>query len=101
MKTSDGNTINASKQGTGSVDAIYNTLEHIIGEKIVLKDYKLQSVGEGKDALAQVNVKMDINGKEINGHATVQDVLEASAKAYLNAVNRIMTVKADKQVASN
>lgn len=101
VKTSDGNTINASKQGTGSVDAIYNTLEHIIGEKIVLKDYKLQSVGEGKDALAQVNVKMDINGKEINGHATVQDVLEASAKAYLNAVNRIMTVKADKQVASN
>ncbi len=101
LKTSDRGIVKASKQGSGSVDAIYNTLEHMIGEKIVLKDYKLQSVGEGKDALAQVNVKVDINGKEINGHATVQDVLEASAKAYLNAVNRVMTVQADKKVASN
>lgn len=101
VKTTNGETAEASEKGSGSVDAIYNTLERIIGSKIVLKDYKLQSIGEGKDALAQVNVKVDIDGQQINGHATVQDVLEASAKAYLNAVNRVMTVQANKKVASN
>lgn len=103
LKTADGTTIKATEKGSGSVDAIYKTLEKLIGMKIVLKDYKLQSVGEGKDALAQVNVKLEVDGKEINGHATVQDVLESSAKAYLNAVNRVIVTSQikNKQVASN
>lgn len=58
-----------------------------------LQDYRIQSVGGGMDALAQVFVKIDYNGVETSGRGLDQDVLEASAKAYLNAVNRVIIMR--------
>jgi 2-isopropylmalate synthase len=51
-------------------------------------DYRIQSNRKGEDALAQVYVRVTVNGKESSGRGIAHDVLEASAKAYLNAVNR-------------
>lgn len=79
--------------GAGSIEAIYNTLEKSIGEKVNLLDYRIQSVGAGRDALAQVFVKMKYQDVESSGRGLAQDVLEASAKAYLNAVNRVIYLK--------
>ncbi|MFY4774687.1 2-isopropylmalate synthase [Metabacillus sp. RGM 3146] len=76
--------------GAGSVEAIYNTLERCIGTEIHLKDYRIQSNRSGRDAFAQVYVKIDFNGVESSGRGLAQDVLEASAKAYVNAVNRVL-----------
>lgn len=101
LQTPEGKTIEDAAIGNGSVEAIYNTLERMIQAPIELKDYRIQSVGEGRDALAQVNVKVKVEGKESNGHATAHDVLEASAKAFLNAVNRVLSYHAKKEVASN
>ncbi|MEH6940987.1 2-isopropylmalate synthase [Bacillus sp. JJ722] len=89
----DNEVIQEAGTGAGSIEAIYNTLEKCIGESVNLLDYRIQSVGAGRDALAQVFVKMKYQGTETSGRGLAQDVLEASAKAYLNAVNRVIYLK--------
>lgn len=85
-------TIQEASTGSGSIEALYNTLEKCVNGTVHLKDYRIQSVGAGRDALAQVYVKLEFNGVETSGRGLAQDVLEASAKAYLNAVNRVIYV---------
>jgi 2-isopropylmalate synthase len=78
-----------------------NTLEALIKEEIHLTDFKLNSVGQGRDALAEVHVKMTVDGVQVSGRGSAQDVLEASARSFLNAVNRVFfTPKAVVQAAS-
>ena len=62
-------------------------------KQVNLLDYRIQSVGAGRDALAQVFVKMNCSGMDSSGRGLAQDVLEASAKAYLNAINRVIYLK--------
>ena len=57
-----------------------NTMEALIKEEIHLTDYRLSSVGQGRDALAEVHVKMTVNDMTFSGRGSAQDVLEASAK---------------------
>lgn len=93
MKVPSEEIVQEAATGTGSVEAIYNTLERIIASPVTLEDYRIQSVNGGRDALAEVFVKVQYDGEETTGRATAADVLEASAKAYLNAVNRTITRK--------
>ncbi len=97
LTTRDGEVIQEAATGAGSVEALYNTLERCIATPIVLEDYRIQSVGAGRDALAQVFVKIKLDDIVSSGRGTAQDVLEASAKAYINAVNRILKIKNSKQ----
>jgi 2-isopropylmalate synthase len=90
VKTADGKILEEASTGSGSVEAIYNTLERLIEKPLHLRDYSLHSVGSGRDALAEAFVKVSMGENESSGRGTAQDVLEASAKAYLNAVNRII-----------
>ncbi|PLR93682.1 2-isopropylmalate synthase [Bacillus sp. T33-2] len=91
--------IQEAATGSGSIEALYNTLEKCMKETIHLLDYRIQSVGAGRDALAQVFVKMHYAGKETSGRGLAQDVLEASAKAYLNAVNRVLFIEESSKTA--
>jgi 2-isopropylmalate synthase len=86
----DNELIQEAATGAGSVDAIYNTLERCVGKSIKLIDYRIQSNSSGRDALAQVYVKIKIGDNEASGRGMAHDVLEASAKAYINAVNRML-----------
>ncbi|NQD52050.1 2-isopropylmalate synthase, partial [Bacillus altitudinis] len=87
--------IQEAATGAGSVEAVYNTLERCMEERIHLLDYRIQSNGKGRDALAEVYVTVSIEGKETAGRGVAQDVLEASAKAYVNAVNRHLIFKSN------
>ena len=60
-------TIKEVGTGKGSIEALYNTLEKSVHEKVNLLDYRIQSVGAGRDALAQVFVKMNCSGIESSG----------------------------------
>lgn len=80
--------VNAACTGSGSVEALYETLDRLIEEKLKLIDYRISSVGQGKDALAEATVQLLVNDKQMTGRATAQDVIKASANAFLNAVNR-------------
>lgn len=76
--------------GDGPVDATTNAIDKITGIKPRLEDYSLRAISGGKDALGEVTVRMDYKGMKIIGRGTSTDIIEASAKAYLSAVNRIL-----------
>ncbi|WP_090927068.1 2-isopropylmalate synthase [Salibacterium qingdaonense] len=90
LKNPDGETIQDAATGSGSVEAVYQTIERMIGGHADLKDYRIQSITGGRDALAEVYVLMDYEGEEVSGRGTANDVLEASARAYINAINRAL-----------
>ncbi|HWP77751.1 MAG TPA: 2-isopropylmalate synthase [Methylomirabilota bacterium] len=76
--------------GDGPVDAVLNAIDAITGVKGRLQDYQLRAVTSGKDALGEVSVKVDFDGTLVFGKGTSTDVIEASARAYINAVNRLV-----------
>jgi 2-isopropylmalate synthase len=88
LTTPEGIRVETARTGKGSVEALYNTLEALIKEDIHLTNFNLSSIGQGRDALAVAHLKMTVNGAAVSGRGSAQDVLEASAKAFLNAVNR-------------
>ncbi len=81
--------------GDGPVDAAYKTIDRITKLKCRLLDYSLRAVTGGKDAMGEVSVRVrhHASGAEVTGRGTSTDVIEASAKAYVNAVNRLLFVK--------
>jgi 2-isopropylmalate synthase len=89
LMTPEGIRVETARTGKGSVESLYNTLEALIKEEIHLTKFHLNSVGQGRDALAEVHVKMSVNNVAVSGRGSAQDVLEAAAKAFLNAVNRV------------
>jgi len=74
--------------GDGPIDAAYRAIDRVTGMKLNLLDYSLHSVTGGKDALGEVMVKVQAKGGMVTGRGTSTDIIEASAKAYLNAINR-------------
>jgi 2-isopropylmalate synthase len=75
--------------GDGPVDAALKAIDRITHTTGKLMDYALRSVSQGKDALGEVSMKVDFgNGKLVAGRGASTDIIEASARAYLNAVNR-------------
>lgn len=84
----DESSIENSAGGQGAVEALFNTLDKMIEEEVHITDFNLSSIGSGRDALAQSNVKLTIGENEFSGRGSSQDVLEAAVKAFLNAVNR-------------
>lgn len=86
--TPEGQVVTVSDTGAGSVEAIFNTLEKVVQGTVRILDYRVSSVSKGRDALGEAVVKLRFNEQETIGRNASQDVLEASAKAYLNAINR-------------
>ncbi len=78
--------------GDGPVDAIYKAIDKITGLHLVLEEYTINAVTGGKDALGDVTVKLRKadNGKIYIGRGVSTDILEASAKAYVNATNKVV-----------
>ncbi|MFB6347014.1 MAG: alpha-isopropylmalate synthase regulatory domain-containing protein, partial [bacterium] len=70
------------------VDAVYSGINELIEYDPEVKDYEIRSVTRGQDALGEVSVKLHVRTVTVNGRGTSTDVLEASAKAYLDALNR-------------
>jgi len=75
--------------GDGPVDAAYQAIDRITGIPGRLIDYQIKAVTSGKDAIGEVHVKVQFDGSAASGKAASTDVIEASARAYLNAVNRV------------
>ena len=71
----------------GSVESIFLAIDDAVGMKGKLLDYRVRSVTSGKDSLGEVRVVVEVDGKTYAGQAVSIDVLEASAKAYMRALN--------------
>ncbi len=80
-----------SSPGNGAVDAAMKAIDRILDQKGHLVEYNVQAVTQGKDALGEVTIKCDFgDGMLVTGKGASTDVIEASARAYLNAVNRVL-----------
>lgn len=90
---SKGKTYEQASFGDGPIDAGYKAIDTITKVKGELLDYSIQSVSRGKDALGEVTVKVKINNKSVIAHGTSTDILEASAKAYINAINKVISAQ--------
>ena len=80
--------------GDGPVDAMFLAIERMTGVTTVCKDFRVQAVTVGKDAQAEVNVELEHLGRIHRGRGVSTDSLEASAKAFLNAINRVAIMQA-------
>lgn len=81
--------------GSGTIDAVFKTIDRVTGYNGTLLDYKVTSVSKGKDALANVTVKVMFNDNEpaIIGHGLSLDTMLASARAYIGALNSYLSME--------
>jgi 2-isopropylmalate synthase len=86
----DGSVIEEAAVGNGSVDSIYKAIDKATQEEVELEDYSIKSVSHGKDALGDVHVVLRQNDISVHGRGISTDILEASAKAYVDAINRLI-----------
>ena len=86
----EGQTFQDSGIGDGPVDAVLNAIDAITSMKGRLQDYAIRAATSGKDAIGEVSVKVDFDGTVVAGKGSSTDVIEASARAYLNAINRLV-----------
>ena len=86
--------------GDGPVDALFNTLERITGITAELQDYQVRSVSLGKDAQGEALVEVRRDNRTYHGRGVSTDILEASANAYLKALNKIAASTAAPVIAN-
>jgi len=91
----NGEEITDASIGDGAMDAIFKTIDRITGYNGTLVDYKVNSVSEGKDALAKVNCKVtfDDGAHTMLGHGLSLDTMIASARAYVGALNSFLSIQ--------
>ena len=76
--------------GDGPIDASFRTIEQIVGHHYELDDFQIQSVTEGREAMGSALVRLRSNGKLYSGNGISTDIIGASIRAYLNALNKIV-----------
>jgi 2-isopropylmalate synthase len=86
----NGEAICGVSAGDGPIDSAFRAIEQCIGHHYELDDYQVQSVTEGKEALGSALVKLRVGGKLFSGNGTSTDIVAASIRAYINALNKIV-----------
>lgn len=76
-----------SKVGDGPIDALYSAIKALVGLDVQLRDYKINSLSRGKEAIGRVNIRLEYQGKTYSGRAMDTDIIKASALAFLNGIN--------------
>jgi len=89
----DGQVLADAALGTGPVDAVYKAINRIVGVPNQLTEFTVKSVTEGIDAIGEVLVRIESEGITYTGRGADTDIIVASAKAYMNALNRLLASK--------
>jgi 2-isopropylmalate synthase len=79
--------IHESATGDGPVDAIFNSIDRALNTKYKIESYQVRSVTEGRQAMGEALIRIRESGKSFTGRGVSTDIIEASAKAYLHAIN--------------
>lgn len=90
------NTATDAATGTGPVDAVYKAINRIIDVPNTLTEYRVSAVTEGIDALGDVTIRIEKDGNAYVGRGSDTDIIVASARAYMNALNRLMATEAGR-----
>src|SRR5262245_55005242 len=85
----DGTILRDAALGDGPVDAVFKAIERITGIEVTVKDYRVRSVSSGEDAQGEASVEVLYQGRKLSGRAVSTDIIEASALAFLQVINRV------------
>lgn len=88
----EGDEVIDAATGTGPVDAVYRAINRVIGVDNRLTEFRVDAVTEGIDALGDVTIRIERNSDVFVGRGSDTDIIVASAKAYMNALNRALSV---------
>jgi 2-isopropylmalate synthase len=91
LRTPDGEELTDAAIGTGPVDAVYKAINRVVNVPNELIEFSVQSVTGGIDALGEVTIRLRHESRVFSGHAANTDIIVASAQAYVNALNRLVS----------
>jgi len=94
----DGGSKEATSLGDGPVDAAYRAINEIVQLPNELKEFRIQEVTAGIDAVGEVNVRVKRGAYVASGHGADTDILVAAARAYLNALNKLVGMDAEPRI---
>lgn len=97
IKKANGDVVQETASGDGPVDAATKAIDKVVGLKPKMLDYSLHAITSGKDAQGEVTVRVEEGGVIIMGRGASTDIIEASAKAYLNALNKLTQARKRKK----
>ena len=86
----EGQVLADASLGTGPVDAVYEAINRLVGVSNTLTEFSVKSVTEGIDAIGEVMIRIESEGITYTGRGADTDIIVASAKAYINALNRLL-----------
>jgi 2-isopropylmalate synthase len=89
LRHQDGRRVQDAACGDGPVDAVFQTIERITGITVNLKDFQVRSVSVGEDAQGEARIEAEHLGRVVRGHGVSTDIMEASAQAFIQVINRI------------
>jgi len=89
LRDTNGDMLQGIAVGDGPVDAIYNAIQKITKIEAKLKNYRIRAVTRGADAMGEVTLDLEHSDRTVRGRGLSTDILEASAIAYLSAINRL------------
>jgi len=93
LTTPDGQVLADAALGTGPVDAVYQAINRLVGVPNELTEFTVKSVTEGIDAIGEVLIRIESAGVTYTGRGADTDIIVASGKAYMNALNRLLAAK--------
>jgi 2-isopropylmalate synthase len=100
LRDSNGQIVQDAALGDGPVDAIYSAIQRLTAIEVKLTDYRIRAVTRGKEAQGEVQIELEHTGRKIRGRGLSTDILEASALAYLAAVNRLRSLNNREKLVS-
>jgi 2-isopropylmalate synthase len=83
-----------SCSGSGQVDATFRAIEALVNSGTELELYSVNNITSRTDSQGEVTVRLQLNGRIVNGQGADTDIVIASAKAYINAINKIIQPEA-------
>ena len=96
----EGRVLTDAATGTGPVDAVCVAIDRILKVSNTLVEFSVGAITEGTDAIGDVTIRVERNGMIYTGRGSSTDILVASAKAYLNALNKLMTIEGFPQTTT-
>ena len=85
----DGQEQRAASQGSGPIDAVFKSIENVVGSQAELQLYSVNAITAGTESQGEVTVRLARQGRIVSGQGADTDILVASAKAYLSALNKL------------
>jgi len=89
----DGEVIADAALGTGPVDAVYQAINRLVKVPNTLTEFSVKAITEGIDAIGEVTIRIESEGRSYIGRGAATDIIVASAKAYMNALNRLLAAE--------